>query len=339
MTILIPSYEPGVQLLELIIKIKEKCSFDIIIVNDGSSKKYNEIFRQAEKLDCKVLTHERNFGKGHALKTGFDFIRASDESIGVVCADSDGQHLLEDILRVAKNVEEHKSCIVLGSRRFTGKVPLRSKLGNSITRIIFTLATGIDITDTQTGLRGYSIDMLSWLCNIPGERFEYEMNMLLKANDTGFKFHEVNIDTVYYKNNKSSHFHGIKDSAMVYLPILKFCASSLISSIIDFTLLLLIQYLTANLLAAVVVSRVCSSIFNYTMNKNYVFHRDKNSNVKNSMLKYFILVIIVMFFNYSLIFTFNKMIGISLLISKLLAETTIFMFSYWSQRKFVFAHL
>lgn len=338
MTILIPSYEPGVQLLELIIKIKEKCSFDIIIVNDGSGKSYNEIFRQAEKLGCKVLTHVRNLGKGRALKTGFDFIRSSGENLGVVCADSDGQHLTEDIIRIAENVKKHKSHIILGCRRFTGVVPLRSKFGNTVTRTIFSLATGTHIYDTQTGLRGYSIDMLSWLCSIPGERFEYEMNMLLEASEAGFEFHEIDIDTVYYKDNKSSHFHTIKDSVKVYMPILKFCASSFISAILDFTLLMLIQYFTSNLLVAVVGSRVCSSVFNYTMNKNFVFQRGKHSNVKDSMFKYFILVIIVMFFNYSLIFTYNKLIGISLFISKLLAETTIFLFSYWSQRKFVFAH-
>lgn len=338
MTILIPSYEPGVQLLELIIKIKEKCNFNIIIVDDGSGKTYRKVFKQAEKLGCTVLTHIKNSGKGRALKTGFEFIKTSGEKMGVVCADSDGQHLPEDIIKIARNVEKYKSHIVLGCRHFTGKVPIRSKFGNTVTRAIFQLTTGISLYDTQTGLRGYSTDMLDWLCSIPGERFEYEMNMLLEAKEAGYLFHEVEIDTVYYKDNKSSHFHTIKDSARVYLPILKFSASSLISAIIDLTLLFVIQFFTSNLLVSVIVSRICSSIFNYTMNRNFVFSKGKASNLKNSMLKYFTLVIIVMLFNYSLIFTFNELIGIPLFISKLLTETTIFLFSYWSQHKFVFAH-
>lgn len=338
MTILIPSYEPGVQLLELIIKIKEKCSFDIIIVDDGSGKTYSEIFSQAEKLGCKVLTHIKNLGKGHALKTGFTFIKTSRENMGVVCADSDGQHLPEDIIKIARNIEEHKSHIVLGCRRFTGNVPIRSKFGNSMTRTIFFLATGTHLYDTQTGLRGYSIDMLDWLCSIPGERFEYEMNMLLDAKEAGYLFHEVEIDTIYYKDNKSSHFHTIKDSARVYQPILKFSASSLISAIIDYALLFLIQFFTSNLLISVIFSRACSSIFNYIMNRNFVFLKGKTDNFKNSLFKYFTLVIIVMLFNYLLIFTFNELIGIPLFLSKLLTETTIFLFSFWSQHKFVFAH-
>lgn len=338
MTILIPSYEPEMQLLELIIKIKEKCNFNIIIVDDGSGKTYRKIFKQAEKLGCTVLTHIKNLGKGRALKTGFEFIKTSGEKMGVVCADSDGQHLLEDIIKIARNVEEHKSHIVLGCRHFTGKVPIRSKFGNTVTRAIFQLTTGTSLYDTQTGLRGYSTDMLDWLCSIPGERFEYEMNMLLEAKESGYLFHEVEIDTVYYKDNKSSHFHTIKDSARVYLPILKFSASSLISAIIDLTLLFVIKFFTSNLLVSVIVSRICSSIFNYTMNRNFVFSKGKASNLRSSMLKYFTLVIIVMLFNYSLIFTFNELIGIPLFISKLLTETTIFLFSYWSQHKFVFAH-
>lgn len=338
MIILIPSYEPGVQLLDLIIKIKEKCNFDIIIVDDGSGNKYREIFRQAESLKCTVLTHVRNLGKGHALKTGFEFIKTSGENAGVVCADSDGQHLPEDIIKIAKNIEEHKSHIILGCRRFTGKVPIRSKFGNSVTRTIFSLATGTNIYDTQTGLRGFSIDMLDWLCSIHGERFEYEMNMLLEAKEAGYLFYEVDIDTVYYKDNKSSHFHTIKDSVRVYQPILKFSASSLISAAIDLALLFLIQFFTSSLLVSVIVSRMCSSIFNYTMNRNFVFSDGRTVNFKNSLFKYYSLVIIIMLVNYLLIFTFNELIGIPLFVSKLLTETTIFLFSYWSQHKFVFAH-
>lgn len=336
MTILIPAYKPDMKLLDLILNIKKICSYNIVIVDDGSGEKFKDIFIEAENLNCNVLIHEKNLGKGMALKTGFKFIKTSEENMGVVCADSDGQHLPEDIVRIAENIEEDTSVIILGSRHFVSNVPILSRIGNTLTRFIFSIATGTSIYDTQTGLRGYSFNMLDWLCSIPGERYEYEMNILLETQKSGYLFKEIDIDTVYYKKNKSSHFRTIRDSLRVYEPIIKFCASSLISAIIDLTLLFLIQLFTSNLLISVIASRVCSSIFNYSMNKNYVFYNGGESGFKSSLIKYFTLVIFVMAFNYLLIFTFNKLIGIPLFFSKLLTEATIFSFSYWTQRKYVF---
>ena len=116
--------------------------------------------------------------------------------------------------------------MVLGSRKFTGQVPLRSRFGNSVTRGVFAITTGSKVYDTQTGLRGFPHHMLDWLCEIPGDRFEYEMNMLLAARREGYAIREVFIETVYLEENKSSHFRPLVDSMRIYLPILAFSASS-----------------------------------------------------------------------------------------------------------------
>ena len=132
--------------------------------------------------DAQFCGMKKNRGKGHALKTGFEYIlNNTNESIGVVTADADGQHLVKDILSIAAEVYNQKDKIVLGERKFVGKVPLRSKVGNTATRGIFTLVSGQKILDTQTGLRGFPIKLLPWLLSVEGERFEYEMNMLLEA--------------------------------------------------------------------------------------------------------------------------------------------------------------
>ncbi len=336
MTILIPSYEPDTRLLQLIDKINETGSFTIIVVDDGSGSAYSEIFRSAKEKGCSVLTHKTNQGKGCALKTGFNYIKERGEMQGVICADSDGQHLPEDIIRIARKINEYKSHIILGCRHFTGKVPLRSRLGNTVTRMVFSFSTGTKIYDTQTGLRGYSADMLDWLCRIPGERFEYEMNMLLEANTEGYPFHEVNIDTIYHDKNKSSHFRPLVDSIRVYLPIVKFSASSVLSALLDFILLLLLQYFISNLLISTVGARVCSSIFNYTLNRSFVFSRSKSLEIRKSLPRYFTLAGVVLLLNYGLMSVFYEKIGIPLFFAKLLTEGTLFLFSFWSQRKFVF---
>ncbi|MCL6458599.1 MAG: glycosyltransferase family 2 protein, partial [Gorillibacterium sp.] len=286
MIVLIPSYEPDERLLKLIHQLNALGEVAILVVDDGSGEAYSDIFRSVRESGCTVLTHRTNQGKGRALKTGFDYIRKTGETDGVVCADSDGQHLPEDIIRIARTIKAHPHHIILGYRRFTGTVPLRSRFGNSTTRMVYSLTTGSSIQDTQTGLRGYSVDMLDWLCQIPGERFEYEMNLLLAALAEGYSFYEVEIDTVYLNDNKSSHFRPLIDSARIYFPLVKFSGSSILSAILDIGLLLLIQLMTSNLLFAVVGARMCSSIFNYTMNRKFVFSTGKGSAIKKSLPRY-----------------------------------------------------
>lgn len=332
MTILIPAYEPDIRLLELIIGLKEKSAARIIVVDDGSGEKYGSIFSSLEEFGCIVLKHSENRGKGRALKTGFEYVMSSDEVEGVVCADCDGQHLPADIIKIAGEMKSKKDCILLGSRRFIGKIPLRSRLGNAFTRQIYSMVAGTRIQDTQTGLRGYSMTMLPWLCSVPGERFEYEMNLLLQAANSGIALYETEIETVYLRNNSSSHFRPLADSARVYLPILKFGAFSLLCGAIDFCLLLLLQHLTVNLAVAVAGSRLSSALCNYTLNRNYVFGAGKG----RSFYKYFSLVAVVLVFNYMLMACFYQLMGFPLILSKLMTEMILFLFSYWAQKRVVF---
>lgn len=336
MTVLIPAYKPDKRLLKQIAEIQSKSGYNIVIVDDGSGEKYNNIFDSAEKLHCTVLRHVENRGKGCALKTGFEHIKNTNEREGIVCADCDGQHKTDDILKVSEGIRFHKGSIIIGCRRLTGRVPFRSRFGNTAARALFTYATGVKIYDTQSGLRGYSPDMLDWLCSIPGERYEYEINMLLEAQSRGYPIYEVNIETVYERNNESSHFRAIRDSTRVLLPILKFCASSLISALLDFSLLLILHHFLSNLFISVVGARICSSIFNYRMNRVYVFSKPKKSKVSKSAVKYFALVIIIMLMNYAIIYAFNVLLSIPLVLAKIFTETLLFFFSYWAQRKFVF---
>ncbi|RUS47928.1 bifunctional glycosyltransferase family 2/GtrA family protein [Cohnella sp. AR92] len=336
MTILIPSYEPDERLLGLIHSLKTDDNPSILIVDDGSGEDYREIFESAREAGCTVVTHPTNQGKGRALKTGFDYIRQNDCTEGVICADSDGQHLPKDIMRVAHAVRENPKHIVLGSRRFTGKVPARSRFGNTATRMVYSVATGTPIRDTQTGLRGYSSDMLDWLCRIPGERFEYEMNMLLESKSAGYPLLEVPIDTVYLEENKSSHFRPLIDSARIYFPFIKFCFSSGFSAILDFILLFLIQAMGGSLLLSVLGARVGSSLFNFAVNRRFVFAKQGERSAKRAASRYYALVVLLLICNYGLLYAFSESIGIPLFWAKLMTEALLFAISFMAQRKFVY---
>lgn len=335
-TVLIPAYEPDDRLITLVHHLLEEQDVSIVIVNDGSGDGYRGIFQSAEQLGCIVLTHPINKGKGCALKTGFQYLKESGSKDCIVCADCDGQHTPKDIRRIAKYVHNHPDQLVLGSRHFTGKVPFRSRFGNSLTRSIYRFTTGIHLQDTQTGLRGFHPDLLEWLGQLPGERFEYEINMLLAAPDAGYVLHEEQIDTVYLENNKSSHFRPFVDSIEVYIPILLFSASSIISGLLDFMLFFWLHWVTSSLVVSVIGARVCSSVMNYCLNRNYVFAKGKRSGIHHSLPRYFALVLIIMLLNYSLIYVWNEHIGLPLFLAKVLTESVLFLFSFWSQRKFVY---
>ncbi len=339
MTILIPAYEPDHRLLTLVGDLKAQLdTYRILIVNDGSKEAYEPIFKAAEEKGALVIAHPVNRGKGRALKTGFEYLIKNGETEGVITADSDGQHLPSDIIRIAKKIVPGSQTIHLGSRRFTGRIPLRSRFGNSVTRQVFTFSTGVRLYDTQTGLRGFPPDMLPWLADIPGERFEYEMNMLLKACQEGYSLVETTIETVYFGKNHSSHFNSLTDSFRVYFPILKFSASSLACGLLDFILLLLFKSLFGNLFLAVVGARVISALCNYLANRSLVFSREKKAaGHATAMPRYFILAAIILIANYLIISLLNVQLSVPLAAAKLLAEGILFFVSYWSQRRFVFA--
>lgn len=217
--ILIPAYEPDSKLLKLLREIDNK--YPVVIVNDGSSKYYNEIFEACKKY-AHVMAYDKNMGKGYALKTGLNYIEdtLSDNYI-VVTMDADGQHKLSDAIKLCKYAEDNLDTFVIGKRNWTKNTPLRSRIGNNITRNIFKKVTGLNIYDTQSGLRAFSYKLNDYMLSISGNRFEYEMNVLLNLKNNDIKYNEIPIETIYIDNNKSSHFNTITDSYKIYKVIHK----------------------------------------------------------------------------------------------------------------------
>lgn len=250
----------------------------------------------------------------------------------VVCADSDGQHKVPDIMRVAREVDVDSREMVLGGRRFTGRVPLRSAFGNKVTSWLFKTLTAIRVGDTQTGLRAYPPSMLEWLGTIPGERFEYELSLLLQARKAGISIREIEIETVYLHGNRSSHFRPIRDSWRVYRPLLAFAGSSLVGFAVDFLALLLLMAITHNLLFSVITARLLSATINYLLNRHAVF-RDGD---RSTPVRYALLVCGILVANYVLLRALS--IVMPLVAAKLLTEFALFTISFASQRALVFTH-
>jgi glycosyltransferase involved in cell wall biosynthesis len=218
MILLLPVYQPDSRLLDLVGEVRAR---QVVVVDDGSDD--TTLFDRVADLGCTVLRHDVNRGKGAALKTGFRHVLETCPGEDVICADADGQHHAADIDAVAGRVRA-SGRMTLGVRRMFREMPLRSRFGNTVTEVLFRAATGRAVRDTQSGLRGYPGDLLHDLVTVPGQRFDYEMNVLLHAAQVGWPIEEVEIPTRYLDRNASSHFAPITDAVRIYRPLLRFAA-------------------------------------------------------------------------------------------------------------------
>lgn len=226
--LLIPSLNPEKKLISFVREILEKeKQINIVVVDDGSEKRCKEIFDELSHLNrVKILTHEVNKGKGRALKTGFEYYLSqytSQTSKGIITADSDGQHTIEDILKLkTKLISETEDCVIIGTRNFNEKqVPFKSRYGNKITTIVFKLLYRKTIDDTQSGLRGFSYNIVKKISSLEGERFEYEIMVLIYIAKNNLKLVQLPIETIYFNRNKKSYFNFLKDSLKIYKVIIQ----------------------------------------------------------------------------------------------------------------------
>ena len=326
MIVLIPAYRPDTALPGLVARLHRHT---VVVVDDGSGPAHAGIFDKGRALGATVLTLDRNQGKGFALKTGFAYARSRFPGRGVVCADCDGQHEPADIEAVARAVATSGADLVLGVRHFTGAVPARSRLGNTVSRAVFRLVTGVAVADTQTGLRGYPARMLPWLGTVPGDRFDYEQRLLLAAARERQDIAQVAVATVYRDHNASSHFRPIRDSFLVLRPLLAFAGSSLLAFAVDTTAMLGLFALTGSLAASAVAARVLSAGVNYSVNRRCVFRS------RGSALRYAALALLLLTANVILLEALTMTLG-SVVAAKLLTEVVLFTTSFLVQRAVVF---
>lgn len=332
--VLIPAYKPDRRLNQLVDDLLAAGFNNLVVVDDGGGEPFREIFNDLLGK-ATVLVHEVNRGKGAALKTGLTHIMKTP-GVSVVTADSDGQHTPDDVKKIADVLIAKPDTLVLGVRD-KSQMPPRSKFGNTLTCGVFGLTTGLWITDTQTGLRGLPASSLAPFSVLEGDRYEYEMNMLIDTAKRKVKVEEVKIETIYIDNNAGSHFNAVKDGLRIYKLLFRqvgaFMGSSLLSSLVDYIMFLLLRWLVPGImLVAVAGARIISSLFNYFVNRDVVF---KAKSDHGSFIRYYLLVAVIMLLNYFGIMLLTNLC-IPDLIAKIIMDTLLFVVSYRAQNKLVF---
>ena len=336
--ILIPALEPDKGFSSFLEDLLSAGFKHIIVVDDGSSPAYVDRFFDARRLGCVVLRHGENRGKGAAIRTALQTaLERKIPADGWITVDADGQHLPEDVCRIAQAMDAHPGALVLGIRDLTRPgVPLRSRLGNWFTAWLFCLTCGIACPDTQTGLRGIPSSLADLALRTEGDRYEYEMNFLMDAVRV-VPVEYIPIQTVYLEGNRASHFRPLWDSIRVYGRFLRFTCASLSGAAVDYLLFCLLDWLLPlesvwRVTAATVGARLCSGIVNFLLNRKWSFRSRQCAGPE--LVRYLSLFFGQMAASAALVAALEFLMPAAA--AKLMVDTILFFFSYRIQKNWVF---
>ena len=346
-TLVIPSLDPDEKLSATVEAAIGAGIDDIILVDDGSREACRHYFTElAARPEVTLLTHEVNRGKGAALKTAFAWFLANRPGrTGVVTADGDGQHATADILQCGKALDGEESAVILGCRDFSQpNVPARSRMGNRLTSLVFRLLFGMDVSDTQTGLRAIPARYIEPLMAAQGTRYEFETNMLILMGSLKIPSREIAIQTIYIEENRSSHFRPVRDSLRVYGLIVKYAASSLASCGLDILLFFLFGLFLfpgggrLDVLLNTALARLLSAAVNFSINRALVF--ESRAEAPRTLLRYACLAVPVMLASWLLVYLLSDVLSVqsALLrtVVKVPVDTVLFLISFRVQHQWVF---
>jgi putative flippase GtrA len=333
--LLIPAYRPGpelVQVLEEVLEAAADGEFEtVVVVDDGSGPDYAPVF---DVCRATVLRHEKNLGKGAALRTGIAHVLGRHPLCGVVTADADGQHHPEDILQVSRRLKQNPDSLVLGSRGFDGAVPGRSRAGNLLSRAVFRLLMGQKLRDTQTGLRGIPSHLLPQLVSMHSTGYEFEIDMLTAAKHLSIPIVEEPIRTIYEPGNPTSHFNPLADSMRIGFVLARFTMLSLGTAVLDNVVFSAAIHLGYGPGAAQVAARVLAILVNYPLARRAVFLSKEPH--RSTLLRYMGLVAASGLASFQVLRLLQGMLGWSVLNAKIAAESALFLVNFVIQRDWVF---
>lgn len=203
--VIVPAYNEATVIADVIqtskkafAKIKE-FDIDIVVINDGSR---DETSSEAKKGGAIVVDHILNSGAGGATLTGLAYARKHKYDIAATM-DADGQHAPEDVIKGIKKIDKSPSGLLIGSRLIDSEGMSKTKvLGNKGLSLITKVLFGVNVTDSQSGLRIYSrtaIEKLGWKTT----GYEFCSEMIWRAKQLGIEIEEFPIQAIYTDYSRS----------------------------------------------------------------------------------------------------------------------------------------
>ena len=338
LAILIPAFNPNQNILDLVLDLSYFKWNEIIVVNDGSSKESQIFFDNLNDIEnVHILTHLSNQGKGAALKTGIYYLNSKlTELDGLITVDSDGQHLVKDIEKIAREVNSRKNDVIFGVRSFDESIPFRSKFGNKITKYLLYIFNGISLDDTQTGLRYLPISIFDEFLKLPGNKYEFELECIFAIKKLGYNITQIQIKTVYINDNKDSHFRPLIDSARIYLVFIRFSFASFLSFGLDITIFAFFLSYLESILYATFIARIMSGIFNFYLNRNFVFQVNKKNNLVKESIGYIALWSTLLILSGVIVSSSQGSPAYVIIPFKIIVDLMLFLVAFYVQKNIIF---
>lgn len=336
--LIIPALNPCNVLVELVGRLAKIGFRHIVVINDGSASDRVAPFDAVAALGAHLITHAHNLGKGCALKSGFQYCLEQKFKVAVTL-DADGQHLPADTYAAAiAALSQPVPSAVLGVRQFVGDVPLRSRFGNELTQWIFWKLSGVRVGDTQTGLRAFPAEMLPRLIALKGDRYEYEMNVLMNLAEARCPIVEVPIETVYLDGNSGSHFRPMLDSIRIYSVLLRDGFLALSSFGLDIALFNIFLALTGSITLATYAARLFSGTYNFVGNKYFVFRRLGTQTLKREIAGYVLLAVALAFASGALVNMLTLRMALNPTLCKIGVDLGLYVCSFLIRRYVLFRY-
>lgn len=337
--LVVPAYNAGSVLVDVIDRALPLVDH-IVIVDDGSREADRPTFETCDShAKVTVLRHRKNLGKGFALKTGIEHcLRDMQARDSILTMDSDGQHAPEDIARFSACKAQHPDAgFILGERRADDKMPPKSRLGNTLARLLFKIQFGGDIHDTQSGFRLLSRDFAQqFIQRVRPGRYETEMDMLILASRTLNEIHTVDIDTIYLEGNRRTHFKAVTDSLSITKLFLKYGAVSLASFLIDYLLFIVLVYLLGvSYIQANILARIISAVMNFAGHK-YISFETRGILIHEGG-RYVLAVFFSLFLSTALLYIAVDLLHLPSLVLKPVIDGLIFIVNFLVLNKLVFS--
>ncbi|NUM81195.1 glycosyltransferase family 2 protein [bacterium] len=194
--VLIPAYNAEKTIVRLVenirIALDKNIDYAILIVDDGSDDATSNL---AKDLKVEWVRHEKNLGKGAALKTGFQYML--DHGFDLVATiDADLQHDPAILPGMIDSMLQDSFDFVIGTRERNSKMSWHRRLSNSITSWLISLRTAMDIPDSQSGYRVIRNEIIKKI-SLRTSRYETESELILKAARLRCRFGFYPIATIY----------------------------------------------------------------------------------------------------------------------------------------------
>lgn len=333
----IPAFNPPDTLKDLVENLVINGSFlTIIVVNDGSRPDYLPTFESiSKKRTVKVIENSTNLGKGAALRAGINEAFLENPGLtGIVTADADGQHSAEDIILISDCTKSKPNHIGLGYRDFTSKVPLRSLLGNQLSRILYRILFGLKLKDTQTGLRYLPRQFAIYCLTMESNGYEFETEQLIQSAKLKIPIIEIPIQTIYSNSGQQSHFSPFFDSLRIYFLVARYALSSIATTTVDLIVFAASIYMGVGIVLANLIGRSIALFVQYSLLGSFVFRRP------GGVIRFFFFVLYVLVIGF-----ISGLLQVSLPLAssigpfgaKIVIETCVYIFNFLFLRDILFS--